>query len=158
MTRIILHLSPSLKLGGSCISLHRGWGEKNRHGHWSGNLKLTTFFKLSSNLYTVKPVFIWFDSLLPVNNLSVMSGQVFLGWTSTKLSKDKCVSFKDTTKWRRWGSNLRSPRSRVKHSTTELPLCSYRTCVKRPLSKRPKIGFQDQLLLRGALYNTFDLN
>ena len=26
-----------------------------------------------------------------------------------------------------------------------------KTCVKRPLSKRPKIGFQDQLLLNAGL-------
>ena len=50
-----------------------------------------------------------------------------------------------------------TPRSRVKHSTTE-PRCSLdlyppsellynKTCVKQPLSKRPKIGFQVQLLL-----------
>ena len=46
-----------------------------------------------------------------------------------------------------------------------------KTCVKRPLSKRPKFGFQNQLSLnagqsiaeffnsaqRGAFYNTFDL-
>ena len=30
-------------------------------------------------------VFVWFDSLHPINNLSVKQGQVFLGWTSTKL-------------------------------------------------------------------------
>ena len=29
--------------------------------------------------------FVWFDSLCPINNLSVIKGQVFLGWTSTKL-------------------------------------------------------------------------
>ena len=29
--------------------------------------------------------FVWFDSLRPINNLSVKQGQVFLGWTSTKL-------------------------------------------------------------------------
>ena len=28
---------------------------------------------------------IWFDSLRPINNLSVKQGRVFLGWTSTKL-------------------------------------------------------------------------
>ena len=28
--------------------------------------------------------FVWFDSFIPVNNFSVMSGQVFLGWTCTK--------------------------------------------------------------------------
>ena len=30
-------------------------------------------------------LFVWFDSLRPINNLSVIKGQVFLGWTSTKL-------------------------------------------------------------------------
>ena len=30
-------------------------------------------------------LFIWFDSLRPINNLSVKQGWVFLGWTSTKL-------------------------------------------------------------------------
>ena len=29
--------------------------------------------------------FVLFDSLRPINNLSVKQGQVFLGWTSTKL-------------------------------------------------------------------------
>ena len=55
---------------------------------------------------------------IPVNNLSVMSGRVFLGWTSTKQSY--CALLKDKTQWSWWGSNLRS---RVKHSTTE-SLCS----------------------------------
>ena len=32
-----------------------------------------------------KKVFVWFDSLRPINNLSVKQGQVFLGWTSTEL-------------------------------------------------------------------------
>ena len=30
-------------------------------------------------------LFVWFDSLCPINNLSVKQGPVFLGWTSTKL-------------------------------------------------------------------------
>ena len=30
-------------------------------------------------------LFVWFDSLHPINNLSDKQGQVFLGWTSTKL-------------------------------------------------------------------------
>ena len=62
-----------------------------------------------------------FDLILyvPVNNLSVMSGRVFLGWTSIK---DKCVLLKETTKWHS-ETQTRAPLSRVKHSTTE-PLCS----------------------------------
>ena len=58
--------------------------------------------------------FVWFDSLRLINNLSVIKGLVFLGWTSTKLGL--MFLLKDTTQWRRWGSN---PRSRVKNSTTE---------------------------------------
>ena len=30
-------------------------------------------------------LFVWFDSLRPINNLSIKQGRVFLGWTSTKL-------------------------------------------------------------------------
>ena len=29
-------------------------------------------------------LFVWFDSLPPINNLSVEQGRVFLGWTSSK--------------------------------------------------------------------------
>ena len=70
-------------------------------------------------------VFVWFDSLRPIKNLSVMFGRVFLCWTSTKLGliclgilgqlwylivliPDLCTLttlLKDRTKWRRWGSN-----------------------------------------------------
>ena len=49
--------------------------------------------------------FVWFDSLRPINNLSVIKGRVFLGWTSTKLGL--MFLLKDTTQWRRWGSNPR---------------------------------------------------
>ena len=37
------------------------------------------------NSYGHGGMFVWFDSLHPINNLSVKQGQVFLGWTSTKL-------------------------------------------------------------------------
>ena len=50
--------------------------------------------------------FVWFDSLRPINNLSVIKGRVFLGWTSTKIGL--MFLLKDTTQWRRWGSNPRS--------------------------------------------------
>ena len=33
-----------------------------------------------------------------------------------------------------------------------------KTCAKRPLAKRPKIGFQDQLLLNAGQKHTFDLH
>ena len=32
-------------------------------------------------------LFVWFDFLRPINNLSVIKGRVFLGWTSTKLGQ-----------------------------------------------------------------------
>ena len=35
-------------------------------------------------------LFVWFDSLRSINNLSVKQGRVFLGWTSSK-----CVFLKD---------------------------------------------------------------
>ena len=49
--------------------------------------------------------FVWFDSLRPINNLSVMKGRVFLGWTSTKLGLTFLL--KDTKQWHLWGSSLR---------------------------------------------------
>ena len=49
--------------------------------------------------------FVWFDSLHPINNLSVIKRRVFLGWTSTKLGL--MFLLKDTTQWRRWGLNPR---------------------------------------------------
>ena len=45
---------------------------------------------------------VWFDSLRPINNLSIIKGRVFLGWTSTKLGL--MFLLKDTTQW---GSNPR---------------------------------------------------
>ena len=48
-------------------------------------------------------MFAWFDSLRPINNLSVTKGRVFSGWTSTKLGL--MFLLKDTTQWRQWGSN-----------------------------------------------------
>ena len=41
--------------------------------------------------------------LRPINNLSVIKLRVFLDWTSTKLGL--MFLLKDTTQWRRWGSN-----------------------------------------------------
>ena len=65
--------------------------------------------------------FFWFDSLCPINNLSVIKGQVFLGWTSIKLGL--MFLLKDTTQWRQWGSN-RGPsvsRQPLYHWATALP-------------------------------------
>ena len=46
-----------------------------------------------------------FCLLRPINNLSVIKGRVLLGWTSTKVGL--MFLLKDTTQWRRWGSNPR---------------------------------------------------
>ena len=62
-------------------------------------------------------LFVWFDSLHPINNLSDIKGRVYLGWTSAKLGL-MCLA---------QGHNAvtpvnlepAAPRSRVKHSTTE---------------------------------------
>ena len=64
--------------------------------------------------------FVWFDSLHPINNLSVIKRWVFLDWTSTKLG----LIFlpKDTTQWCRWGSNLRP--LGLKSSTLTLSHCA----------------------------------
>ena len=45
----------------------------------------------------------FFNSLGPINYLSVIKGQVFLGWTITKLGL--MFLLKDTTQWSRWGLN-----------------------------------------------------
>ena len=42
-------------------------------------------FSVMSRWFPVFLGFVWFDSLRPINNLSVKQGRLFLGWTSTKL-------------------------------------------------------------------------
>ena len=80
-------------------------------------------------------LFVWFDSLRPINTLSVMYGRVFLGWTSTQLGI-MCLA---------QGHNAETPvrlepvplRSRVKHSATK-PLPSlFSTPYTRPYMTRP---------------------
>ena len=75
--------------------------------------------------YTLVALFVWFDSLRPINNLSVIKGQVFLGWTSTKLGLMFLI--KDTTQWCRWGSNPRP--LGLKSSTLLLRHCAPYTLV-----------------------------
>ena len=65
-------------------------------------------------------LFVWFDTLRPINNLSVIKGWVFLGWTSNKLGL--MFLLKDTTQWRRWGSN--PPPFGLKSSTLPLSHCA----------------------------------
>ena len=97
---------------------------------WTFNLSIKTLLVFASMVKLFYPfltwtlqstlllfLFVWFDSLSPINNLSVIKGQVFLGWTSTKLrllclaqghNAVKPVRLKTAAPW-----------SRVKHSTTE---------------------------------------
>ena len=48
---------------------------------WSGFIVFA--FIIKSSLFVC--LFVWFDSLRPINNLSGIKGRVFLGRTSTKL-------------------------------------------------------------------------
>ena len=78
------------------------------------------FAATKSCLLVLRPIcFALFDSLRPINNLSVIKGQVFMGLTSTMLGL-MCLA---------QGHNVvtpvrlkpAAPRSRVQHSTTEPP-------------------------------------
>ena len=72
----------------------------------SGQLSVVTWFRLWILLACVILTYLVlfdFDSLRPINNLSVIKERVFLGWTSSKLWL--IFLLKDTTQWRRWGSN-----------------------------------------------------
>ena len=76
----------------------------------------------SAFLYSLKYtpmlyLFVWFDSLRHINNLSVKQGRVFQGWTSTKLGY--CVLLKDHNALTPVRLKPAAPWSRVKHSTTE---------------------------------------
>ena len=52
----------------------------------------------------IRWMFVCFDSLHPINNLSDIKGRIFLCWTSSKLGL--MFLLKDTTQWRRWGSKF----------------------------------------------------
>ena len=78
---------------------------------------------LISNPFSV--IFVRLDSLRPINNLSVTKGRVILDWTSTKLGL--MFLLKDTTQWRRWGSNprplgLKSNTLPMSHCATFFPI------------------------------------
>ena len=92
-------------------SLISGWGFSI---YWyTDRYTFTVILEVS---FTGLDNFVWFDSSHPINNLSVIKGRVFLGWTSTKLGL--MFLLKDTTQWRRWGSN---PRQALYHWATALP-------------------------------------
>ena len=68
------------------------------------------------------PLFVWLDSLRPIDNLSGIKRQVFLGWTSTKLGL-MCFAqrLNAVTPVR---LEPAAPRSRVKHSTVAYTIVS----------------------------------
>ena len=74
---------------------------------------------------------VWFDSLRPINNLSVIKVRVLLSWTNTKLGLK--LLLKDTTQWCRWGSNPR-PHD-MESSTQPLSHCAPLNLCKRSLKK-----------------------
>ena len=90
-------------------------------------------------------LFVWFDSLCPINNISAIKGRVFLGWTSSKLGL--LFLLKDTTQWRRWGSN---PRPLGVESSTLL-LRSRQWVWKVKSLLRLSAGVQDHLSISWSL-------
>ena len=80
---------------------------KDRVSHREAHMILTSDFKW---------FFVYFDLILylPINNFSVMLGQVFLRWTSTK-QRLICLAQRHNAVT---PVRLATPRSPVKHSTT----------------------------------------
>ena len=85
---ILLRPRPGLFKTSSLIWIQMVW-------HSDGILMVFLMFKKNGSLQmsrntdecTVICLFVWFDSLRPINNFSVKQGRVFLGRTSTKLGK-----------------------------------------------------------------------
>ena len=86
-----------------CINIQKNLG--NWNFDFSKYLLIEALFKINLGHTEFFVCFVWFDSLRPINNLSVIKRRVFLGWTSTKLGL--MFLLKDTTQWRRWDSNPR---------------------------------------------------
>ena len=88
-----------------------------------------------SSMYIVY-LFVWFDCLRPINNLSDIRDRS--SCVEPVLSYDYCVLLKDTTQWHWWGSNRGSLVSSqaLYHWATALPVhCLYmylqNHCIKR---------------------------
>ena len=73
-----------------------------QHSSFIKDLFITCIWIQHSHFVTVMLLLFLFHSLRPINNLSVIKGRVFLGWT-TKLGL--MFLLKDTTQWRHRGSN-----------------------------------------------------
>ena len=85
------------------------WFAMHLHTHQKQALPQFFYFNFTQLFFKIlkmsNVLFVWFDSLRPITNLSAIKGQVFLGWTSTKLGL--MFLLMDTMQWCRWGLNLR---------------------------------------------------
>ena len=116
------------------------WYDLRCNNNKSCNVMMTRSYKNNKNfwwqsllLFVALPVtfgylFVWFDSFHPINNLSVIKGWFFLGWTSTKLGIKFLAKGHNTVTLVRL--EPAAPWSRVKHSTTE-PLRSLSLLVNK---------------------------
>ena len=98
-------------------------------------------------------LFVWFDSFRPINNLSVIKGQVFLGRTSTKL--ELMFLLKDTTQWRRWGSNpvgLVAKRVSQKTDQSKNRILKYLENSKFMTESRPLVFVQCHVFLTSVWF------
>ena len=112
--------------------------------HWHG-LDTDAYQNKNDTIYIcVFDLFVWFHSLHPFNNLSVIKGRVFLGWTSTKLGL--IFLLKDTTQWRRWSSNPRP--FGLESSTLPLSHCTpYYICVNEYTSYPKTMEHENEAML-----------
>ena len=114
---------------------------------WTSDFQSIEYFYLNINRVSFcgwkKCWFVWFDSLRPINNLSVIKGRVFLGWTSTKL--ELIFLLKDTTQWRRWGSNPRP--LGLESSTLPLSHCDPWKSVDSDQLASPEASWSESTLL-----------
>ena len=100
-----------------------------------------------------RELFVWFDSLRPINNLSVKQGRVFLGWTSTKLYLVYyCVLLKDHNAVTLVRLEPAAPRSQVKHSTTALP-GSREDCIDVQLGSSEALLFAYAISTKSYVFN-----
>ena len=97
------------------FSYLHGWKFKISKS-WTFEIQILKLAVCLQNI-NISSLFVWFDSLHPINNLSVIKGWVFLGWTSTKLGSICLAQGHSAVTLVRLQPT--APRSRVKHSTTE---------------------------------------
>ena len=98
-------------------------------------------FKLQLAAWHVM-LFVWFDSLSPIDNISVIKGRVFLGWTSTKLRL--MFLLKDTTQWCRWGCYV-VKRQKTMYSIFDKRKFAYYFTIKHSTLDKQRICVNTQL-------------